>query len=355
MARKKKILLTGGGSAGHVTPNISIYESLRDKGFDVHYIGRKDSIEEGLIRPLGIPYHSIQAGKLRRYFDWQNFTDVFRIIIGFFQSLFILFRVQPKVIFSKGGFVACPVVWAGWVLRIPIVIHESDITPGLANRLSLPFAKKVCLTFEESGKYIKAHQRIFTGLPVRRVIREGKKGMGYQITGFSPDKAVLLIMGGSQGAQAINEVVRADLDKLLASFQICHLAGAGHLAEIDRPGYFQLEYAKEELPDLLAISDVILSRAGATSIFEFLSLRKPSLLIPLPKSASRGDQLLNAAIFEKAGFAEVLFQEDLNKDLLFEKLGKLLEKRVEYVERMENSELGDATERVVEVVLDIGC
>lgn len=350
---KKTILLTGGGSAGHVTPNISIYESLKEKGFEVHYIGQKNGLERGLIEPLGIPYHGILAGKLRRYFDLKNFTDVFRIITGFFQSVFILLKIKPGAVFSKGGFVACPVVWAAWVLRIPVVIHESDISPGLANRLSLPFARKICLTFEASNSYVNNKKTVLTGLPVRRVIHLGKKEAGYRLTGFSSDKPVLLIMGGSQGAKAINDAVRDALDRLLQTFQVCHLCGAGNKAAIERSGYFQLEYAKEELPDLLAISDLVISRAGATSIFEFLSLRLPSVLIPLPKSASRGDQLLNAEIFRKTGYAEVLFQEEMTVDSLFQKITQVFERKETYVRNMERSQLGNATEGVMEVITSI--
>jgi UDP-N-acetylglucosamine--N-acetylmuramyl-(pentapeptide) pyrophosphoryl-undecaprenol N-acetylglucosamine transferase len=346
----KKILLTGGGSAGHVTPNISIYKLLKEKGFEMHYIGQENGMERGLIEPLGIPYHGILAGKLRRYFDFKNFTDVFRIIAGFFQSIFFLSKIRPGVVFSKGGFVACPVVWAAWVLRIPVVIHESDISPGLANRLSLPFARKVCLTFEASRQYVGNQKSILTGLPVREAIHFGKKETAYQLTGFSPDKPVLLIMGGSQGAKAINEVIREDLDRLVREFQICHLCGAGHKADIEKKGYFQLEYAREELPDLLAMADLVISRAGATSIFEFLSLRKPSILVPLPRSASRGDQILNAEIFKKAGYAEVLFQEDLNADALYKMIIELFNKREEYVRNMEKSKAGNATDSVVEVI-----
>lgn len=350
MNKLKIILLTGGGSAGHVTPNISISELLREQSFEVHYIGQKKGIERGLIEPLGISYHGILAGKLRRYFDFKNFTDLFRIIAGFFQSIHLLSKIKPEVVFSKGGFVACPVVWAAWLLRRPVVIHESDISPGLANRLSLPFARKVCLTFEESRQYVGDKKSVLTGLPVRRAIHLGKKEKGYALTDFSPEKPVLLIMGGSQGATAINEVIRQDLDRLCREFQICHLCGIGNKADIDKQGYFQIEYAKEELPDLLAIADLVISRAGATSIFEFLSLREPVILIPLPKSASRGDQLLNADIFRKAGYAEVLFQEELNVDSLYHKISDVFERRETYVRNMEESHLGNAADSVVEVI-----
>ncbi len=348
----KKIVFTGGGSAGHVTPNIAIIDLLQKKDHQVFYIGRKNGIERGLIEPLEIPYYGIQAGKLRRYFDFKNFTDVFRIIAGFFQALFMLLKIRPQAIFSKGGFVACPVVWAGWLLRIPVVIHESDISPGLANKLSLPFARKICLNFEESKTHVNGQKAVLTGLPIRQSLLHGNQENGLTICGFTNSLPVILMMGGSQGAVAINEVLRESLDDLLGKFQLCHLCGKGNKKAIEKEGYFQLEYAKEELPDLLAMSDLVISRAGATSIFEFLSLKKPNLLIPLPKSASRGDQILNAAVFEKAGYSNVLFQEDMSVKTLLEGVEKVYQNREIAIQKMTSSKLANATANVVNAILD---
>ena len=349
----KKIVLTGGGTAGHVTPNMALLDELRNRNFEVHYIGRTEGIEKDLIVPLGITYHGINSGKLRRYFDWKNFSDIFRIFQGWIQSIIILIKIKPSILFSKGGFVACPPVWAAWLLRIPIVIHESDMTPGLANKLSIPFAQKVCLTFKESVKHIKNNKSVLTGLPVRDHILQGSKEKGFQLCNFNDNKPVIIVMGGSQGAAAINECIRESLDLLLPEFQICHLCGKGNLAEIAREGYFQLEYAKDELADLFAMTSIIVSRAGATSIFEILALRIPNILIPLPKATSRGDQILNAQSFMESGYSILIAQEDLNVQDLVDSIKKLHSSRSTFIDKMETSELKDAANNVVNLIDEI--
>ena len=271
----KSIVLTGGGTSGHVTPNIALVPKLKSKGYNIYYIGSKNGIEKQLIEKEGIPYYGISAGKLRRYFDVKNFTDIFRIVGGFGQALSILRKIKPDVVFSKGGFVSCPVVWAAWSLRIPVIIHESDMTPGLTNKLSMPFAKKVCYTFPETEKYLVQQKACFTGLPVREEITSGDRIKGYKLCGFSGIKPVVMVIGGSQGSEIINKTVRSALTELLQNYQVVHICGKGNTkAELEKiKGYKQFEYVNEELPHIFACADIFISRAGATVLFEILSVK----------------------------------------------------------------------------------
>ena len=350
---QKKIVLTGGGTAGHVTPHLALVPRLREQGFEIHYIGTRRGIEHELIVKEDIPFYPIAAGKLRRYFDLNNFSDILKIFAGFIQAFFILVRVRPAVIFSKGGFVSCPVVWASWLLRIPVIIHESDITPGLANRLSIPFASKVCYSFQETAAEL-GKKGVYTGLPVREELRRGDKARGRERCGFTDDKPVVMIIGGSQGSKAINTAIRASLDKLLEQFNLCHICGRGGLLKSNRIGYCQFEYVHGELPDLFAAADLAVCRSGATTLFELLALCKPCLLIPLPESASRGDQILNARSFEKRGWAMVLPQEELTPDVLVEKIVSVYEKRSVISQVMASSLTGSALDKVLAVILDAG-
>ena len=312
----KKIILTGGGTAGHVTPNLALLPRLRAEGYEIHYIGTADGIEKSLVDGLeGVTYHTISAGKLRRYFSLKNLTDPFKVVGGIFQAKRIINKVKPDVVFSKGGFVSVPVVIAAKGMA-PIVAHESDYTPGLANKITARFADRVCVTFEDTLKYVGA-KGVHTGTPIRPELYRGDRQRGLDFTGFSGEKPILLTMGGSQGAQAINDALRSALPRLTRSFDIIHLCGKGKKdASIAEPGYVQYEYISKELPDLFAAADIILSRAGANAIFEFLALAKPALLIPLPLSASRGDQILNAESFRARGLCHVLMQEDMTAESL---------------------------------------
>ena len=304
----KKIVLTGGGTAGHVTPNIALIPYLKKEGYDVYYIGSKGGMEEELIKKCDIPYYGVSSGKLRRYFDKKNFSDIFKVLKGIMQAKHIIRKIKPDVVFSKGGFVAVPVVVGAALNKVNVVCHESDITPGLANKLAMPFAKAVCTTFPEAVKHIKDNKGIYTGTPIRDMLFTGKKEKGLEMCGFSGNKPVILIMGGSQGSVKVNNSVRELLSKLLPKYDIVHLCGKGNLDESlsDKEGYKQFEYISDELPDLFAMADMVISRAGSNAICEFLALHKPMLLIPLGKNASRGDQILNAESFKKQGFAEVI-------------------------------------------------
>lgn len=348
----KKIVLTGGGTAGHVTPNIALIPYLQKEGYDVYYIGSKGGMEEELIKKCGIPYYGVSSGKLRRYFDKKNFSDIFKVLKGILQSKHIIKKIKPDVVFSKGGFVAVPVVVGAALNKVNVVCHESDITPGLANKLAMPFAKAVCTTFPEAVKHIKDNKGIHTGTPIRDMLFKGSKEKGIAMCGFSGNKPVILIMGGSQGSVKVNNSVRELLGKLLLKYDIVHLCGKGNLDENlnNKEGYKQFEYVSDELPNLFAMADMVISRAGSNAICEFLALHKPMLLIPLGKNASRGDQILNAQSFKKQGFAEVIDEEKMTKGSLFDTINRVYENRQGYINAMENSQVSDGIKSVMEII-----
>lgn len=349
----KKIVLTGGGTAGHVTPNIALLPSLREGGFEISYIGTYAGIEKTLISQQGIPYYGIASGKLRRYFDWQNFTDPFRVVHGFFQAKTLLKQIRPDVIFSKGGFVSVPVVRAAASLRIPTIIHESDMTPGLANRLAIPAADKVCCSFPETMKYLPEGKAVLTGSPIRRELLEGSRDSALSFLGWEEDdKPTLLVTGGSQGSAVINRALRQDLDQLLPEFRIIHLCGKGNLDDTltGMEGYIQLEYVSDELKDLYALCDLVLSRAGANSICELLALRKPNLLIPLSAASSRGDQILNADSYKRQGYSMVLKEELLTPESLLRSLQELYRDRDRYISAMSKSSQSAAIDLIMDLI-----
>lgn len=348
---EKKIILTGGGSAGHVTPNLALLPQLQAEGIEVHYIGTADGIERTIVSERSdITYHVISSGKLRRYFSWKNFTDPFRVLRGMFQARRIMREVKPAAVFSKGGFVSVPVVIAAHGKHIPVVTHESDYTPGLANKINAKFADKICVTFEDTLSHVGA-KGVHTGTPIRPELYEGDKERGLSFLGFDDKKPILLVMGGSLGAAAVNDAVRAALPKLLLSYDIVHLCGKGKVEEsLAQPGYRQFEYVNEELPDVLAATDIVVSRAGANAVFEFLALSKPALLIPLPRSASRGDQILNAGYFARKGFAMVLEQESLTPETLLDAVNDLYDRRLSFIATMSAEPLADGTDEVLAVI-----
>lgn len=335
----KHIVLTGGGTAGHVTPNIALIGRLREQGYQISYIGSYNGIEKTLIEELGIPYYGISSGKLRRYFDLKNFTDPFRVLKGFSEARKLLKQLKPDVVFSKGGFVTVPVVVAAGRLKIPAIIHESDMTPGLANKLCIPSAVKVCCNFPETKAHLPEGKAVVTGTPIRQELLQGDAGKGRAFTGFTAEKPVLMIIGGSLGAQAVNDAVRRILPRLLEDFQVVHLCGKGKKddSKDGLKGYVQYEYIESELADLFAMADIVISRAGANAICELQALKKPNLLIPLSASASRGDQILNARSFEKQGFSMVLEEENITDDVLLKAVHELYDQRETYRQAMENA------------------
>ncbi len=352
-AAKPVILLTGGGSAGHVTPNLALAQELVARGYDVHYTGRNEGIEKELIAPTALPYHGLSAGKLRRYVSLKNVTDIARIAKGLIDAFRVVRGVRPAVVFSKGGFVSCPVIWAAWLNRVPGVVHESDFSPGLANKLSVPFARRICYAFPETGEHFAASKRVHTGIPVRPSLLCGDAEEGRHICGFGDrSKPTLLIIGGSLGSRIINDTVRAALRALLPQFNICHLVGPENAPDSadTPPGYFALPYAGEELSHLLALADLVLSRAGATTLFELLAARKPHLLVPLSLRASRGDQIQNAECFARQGYSEVLPEEDLNPETLCIALQTTYAKREQFAKQMAEAPMANATDLVVEAI-----
>ena len=351
----KKILLTGGGTAGHVTPNIALLPDLKAEGYDIHYIGSYEGMEKKLITAQGIHYDGIATGKFRRYLSAKNLTDPFRVIKGFQQAKKLIRDYKPDVVFSKGGFVAVPVVLAAGHYHIPVIIHESDMTPGLANKLALPAATKVCCNFPETVPYLPAGKAVVTGSPIRAELHSGNKLAALKFCGFTAEKPVLLIIGGSLGSVAVNQAIRGILPELLKTFQVVHLCGKGNLdtALNNTPGYVQYEYIKQELADLFALADIVVSRAGANAICELLELRKPNLLIPLSAAASRGDQILNAKSFQKQGFSEVLQEEELTPEVLLSSILSLYENRQKYISAMEHSAASNAVTTITDMIQKI--
>jgi len=348
---KPKIVLTGGGTGGHVSPNLALIPSLESEGWDVEYIGSSQGIEKELVAKVGIPYHGIASGKLRRYFSWQNFIDPLKVIKGIFDAYGAIARIKPQVVFSKGGFVTVPVIFASWLQRIPVIIHESDFSSGLANRLSMPFATKICVTFPETAKHLAkyATKVKHTGLPIRADLLQGNREKGREFCGFNADTPVLFVVGGSTGSAKINQAVRSVLNILTEKYQVVHACGKGNL-DInlqEYPQYRQFEYLGTELADVLAIADLVVSRSGANAVFEFLTLRKPNLLIPLSKLSSRGDQILNAKSFQARGYSAVLLEEDLTSESLLKAIADLDQRRDEYVQNMHQSEEANAIGQIV--------
>ncbi|MCA6596587.1 MAG: undecaprenyldiphospho-muramoylpentapeptide beta-N-acetylglucosaminyltransferase [Pseudanabaena sp. M046S1SP1A06QC] len=353
-SKKHKIVLTGGGTAGHVSPNLALIPALTADNWEIFYIGSSNGLEKQLVAEVGLPYYGISSGKLRRYFSWQNFIDPFKVIKGIFDAYGAIAKIKPQVVFSKGGFVTVPVILASWLQRIPVIIHESDFSSGLANRLSLPFATKVCVTFPETAKNLaKYGSKVqHTGLPIRPDIRNGKADRGRAFCGIYGDLPVLFVVGGSTGSAKINLAVRSILDILTQKYQVVHACGKGHLDPNlkDYPRYCQFEYLGTELADVLAMADLVVSRSGANAIFEFLTLRKPNLLIPLSKLSSRGDQILNAKSFQSRGYSAVLFEEDLTSESLLNEIADLDQRRDEYIQNMSQSKDNRAIAQIVDLI-----
>lgn len=352
----KKILFTGGGSAGHVTPNIALIKKFQQTGWEIFYIGSKNSIEEKLIAPLEIKFYSILSGKLRRYFSWQNFIDPIKIKLGIIQAMYLCYKLRPKVVFSKGGFVSFPVVVAAWINRIPIIAHESDLSPGLANKLSFPFVNKICLTFPDSTKYFKPKDQkklVVTGTPIREELLHGDAKLGHEICGFDNSKKIILVFGGSLGAEPINTAIRKLLPNILLNFQIVHVCGEHNIDHnLNFPGYKQFTYLHEDFTHVIAAADIVISRAGANTIYELLALKKPHILIPLGKQASRGDQIENAKHFATKGLSSVIFEENLTAFSLLEKISWLDDHKNEIISKLNNFNPSNSVEIIYNLIND---
>ncbi len=348
----KKIILTGGGTAGHVTPNLALLPALQKEGFEIRYIGSYNGIERRLIEEAGIPYDGISSGKLRRYFDVKNFSDPLRVLKGYAESLKLIRKYKPDVLFSKGGFVAVPVVLAAKHYKVPVIIHESDMTPGLANKICIPSAKKVCCNFPETLKYLPEDKAVLTGSPIREELLSGDRLSGLQYAHLSADLPVILVIGGSLGSVTVNQAVRSILPELLEKFQVIHICGKSNLDEslIGTKGYVQYEYVDKPLRHLFAAADLVISRAGANSICEILALRKPNILIPLSAAASRGDQILNAKSFAAQGFSTLLQEEDLTAETLRRAIDDTYQNRQTFIDKMAESHLNNAIETIMGLI-----
>ncbi|CAN5413933.1 undecaprenyldiphospho-muramoylpentapeptide beta-N-acetylglucosaminyltransferase [soil metagenome] len=351
----KKILFTGGGTPGHVTPNLALIEKFQQEGWQLDYAGTAGGIEEKLIARIGVSFHPITSGKLRRYFSWQNFIDPFLISLGVVQAYLLCRKLKPNVIFSKGGFVSFPVVLGAWLNRIPIVAHESDFTPGLANKLVFPFANKIAVSFAETQRFFKNPDKLLvTGSPLRAAIFAGSSQKGREFCGFNSDKKIIVIMGGGLGSAVINEAIKRELKSLLSQFQIVHLCGQGKATNYrEGPGYKVFEYLHEELFDVLACADIIVSRSGANSVFELLALKKPCLFIPLSTKASRGDQIDNAKYCKERGLSAVLLEEKLATESIFTHLCEMETQLNSYQQVLNNYQTSDAINMLYDCLLKL--
>ncbi len=349
-----RVVLTGGGSAGHVNPNIALIEPLRAQGCEINYIGSRDGVERAMIGAANIPYFAVRTGKLRRYFSWRNFTDPLNVVAGIVQAHGLIKRLSPHVVFSKGGFVALPVVIAAWLNRVPVIAHESDLTPGLANRLSLPFINQLCVTFPATRVGSRHQPKVcVTGTPIRAGLLNGSAARGRSFCEFDEQKPCLLVMGGSLGARVINTCLRAALPQLLPHYQVIHLCGTGNIDAdlLTTHGYRQFEYLDAELADVLAAAHLVVSRAGANALLEILACGKPHVLIPLPRESSRGDQCLNAEYFAKLGVSEVIDQRDLTEKSLVAALQRVEQQHAIFAEKIAALHIQSATAQVVEMIL----
>ena len=348
-----KIILTGGGTAGHVTPNIALMEDLQLRGFEIKYIGSKNGIEKQLVEKQNIDFIGISSGKLRRYISFKNFTDMFRVVKGLGEAVKIIKKEKPNIVFSKGGFVTVPVVLASKICKVPVVIHESDITPGLANKIALPYSKAICVSFPETLNYVNKNKSVLTGTPIRKELFLGNKNKGLEICGFNNDKPVILVIGGSLGSVYLNNIIFESIHNLTKEYNVVHICGKGNVnKEIKDTSYIQFEYVEEELNHLLALADVVISRAGANFIYEILALKKLNILIPLSKKSSRGDQILNAKSFKEQGFSYVIEEENFNKDSLKIGLKTLNSKSDVYRNAMNKSKLVNSINHIVDIIVE---
>ena len=342
-----RAVITGGGSAGHVVPTLPIIEALQARNWEISYIGSDSGLEEQLVAPCGLRYFGVRPGKLRRYWSFDNLVDAFRVPLSVLQVFGLLGRIRPDVVFSKGGFVAFPVVVAAWLRRIPVVAHESDLSPGLANRLTLPFIASLCVNFDATR--VNARRVIHTGTPVRESLVRGDRERGLIATGFSGERPILAVVGGSLGAERLNLIVREAVSALTSAFDVLHVCGAGKVdpSYLGTAGYEQRDFVGDEWGDILAAADLVVSRSGANSLYELLILRKPNLLVPLPASASRGDQIENAAYAESAGFSMVVAEAELTPELLVDRVTALHCDSLSWRERLDTFQTPDSTGLII--------
>ena len=345
-----KVVFTGGGSAGHVLPAVPVMRALRTRGAELAYIGSAGGAEADYLAGEEVAYYGVASGKLRRYFSWRNATDAFAVLRGLWQSHRLLGRLRPDVIFSKGGFVSFPVVLAGWLRRIPVLAHESDFSPGLANRLAMPFLSVLGTSFPMERPRRLRGELIHCGSPVRPELLAGDPARGRERAGASANVPLVLATGGSLGAEALNAVVCRAAPQLVEWCHLVHICGPGKARPLDLPNYRAFEFVDEGWGDLLAAADAVVSRAGANALFELLTLGKPNLLVPLPRAASRGDQIENAAYAERAGYSWVIAEEDLDAVRLVEAVQGLLAERDQWTKRLRSFQAPPAVDLLADAI-----
>lgn len=335
--KKQKIILTGGGTAGHVYPALAVAEKLQD--YEIHYIGGNGIEKEIISRFPNITFHEISTVKFQRKITLQNFLIPFKLQKSINQTEKILKEISPNIIFSKGGFVAVPIALAGKRLKIPVVSHESDLSFGLANKIILHYCSVMCTTFEKTSELNK--KCVYTGQPIRQKIFQGKK----LNLNFDKNLPTLLVLGGSLGAKFLNDIIFENIDKITKKFNIIHISGKNNFKEIKHKNYLTVAYA-ENIEDFYASADIVLSRSGSGVINELLSLKKPMLLIPLSKKCSRGDQIENAKLFHELGFAEMLEEENYNYKILEDKLIKLTKNKEKIEKNMQKTSKNHAVDEI---------
>ena len=342
------IILTGGGTAGHCIPNLTLLPYLK-KYFDkIYYIGSENGIEREIIENANIPYYYVSCAKLDRSKKLKNLTIPIKVIKGISQAKKLINELKPDVIFSKGGYVSVPTVIAGKKLNIPIILHESDYTIGLANKICARYSEKVLTAFPETSGHIKNGQ--FIGMPLRDLTPKISENEILKKYNFSGQKPILLVIGGSQGAKAINLALRKSLPNILAKFDVLHVCGKGNVDNsIQYNGYTQKEYILD-IQEAYSIASVCITRAGATSLFELMSIKMPCVVIPLPKGASRGDQILNANYFEKLNLITVLNQDKLTENTLVNAINSVYNNRYNLFNEFKKHNIVNKSEEIVKVV-----
>ena len=343
------IVLTGGGTAGHVTPHLALLPYLK-KDFDkIFYIGSKNGMEKNIIAKTGIKYYSVPCAKLVRKLTVKNLAIPFTLLKGIKKAGKILDELKPDVVFSKGGYVALPVVFAAHKRRIPVICHESDYTVGLANKISAKYCQKVLTSFPSAAKTLK--NGVCVGSPLKSSLFNAEKTESLKFFGLSGRKPVILVTGGSLGATAINSALRGALDRILPKYDVLHVCGKGNLCDIIRQGYVQIEFT-DKMENAFACADICVSRAGANTLFEMAGLKKPMLLIPLPKGVSRGDQVLNAEYFLKLGYARVLYQENLTPTTLSAAVDRLYADRSTFLKSFKAHPVKNAAAEIAAILAD---
>ena len=364
----KRIILTGGGTGGHLFPLVAVAEALKRKQPDTELIffGPNGLLEKKIFSASQIPMVNIYSGKLRRYWSWKNILDIIKVPIGLVQCLFYLLKYMPDAIFAKGGYASVPVVLIGWLYRIPILIHESDSIPGLANRFLSKFSRRVAVTYAEAEKYFNHPTVVLTGVPVRPDINKGEAQKARDMFNLSSDRPVIFVWGGSQGAAIINNTILRILPELLEKYQVIHQTGEKNLSEVEKiaqemnikpgeNGYHPVAFIGEELKDILAVSDLVISRAGANSIAEIAIVGKPSILIPIKNSANN-HQEKNAYTLSREGAAVMLTENNLGQHLFKKAIDDIIdheEKQKELAERIVKFSHPEAAENIAQGIISM--